>query len=312
MRNFKQKVSILLSLHVAVAMCSAAFAAETKAEFSDVSPDAWYADAVTYSTSNNLMSGTSETTFSPNLSMSRAMLATVLWRVDGSRLVSDAISFEDVASGAWYTEAIRWANSTGIMEGYHSRTFGSNDPVTREQIAALMFRYEKYRNSGVGVEGKLDFADSDQVGDWAAEAVVWVKQNQVMNGKPGNLFDPKGAASRAEVATILMGYRSREAMSKDAIYADGEYTATGQYGGLPSSITVSVTLVNDVITATKVTPHATNPTSLDLQQRFAEAVPAIVVGKRIDEVKVDRLAGSSGTPDGFNAAIEQIKEQSRK
>lgn len=98
----------------------------------------------------------------------------------------------------------------------------------------------------------------------------------------------------------------------NAEYKDGVYTAIGQYGNLPSSITVTVTLDDDVITDVKVTPHATDPTSLDLQRRFAKAVPAVVVGKRIDEVKVDRLAGSSGTPIGFNAAIEQIKEQAEE
>jgi uncharacterized protein with FMN-binding domain len=95
----------------------------------------------------------------------------------------------------------------------------------------------------------------------------------------------------------------------ESVYSDGVYEATGQYGSLPSSITVTVTLVDEVITDVKVTPHATNPTSLNLQRRFATAVPQVVVGKRIDEVKVGRLAGSSGTPDGFNDAIEQIKEQ---
>jgi uncharacterized protein with FMN-binding domain len=105
--------------------------------------------------------------------------------------------------------------------------------------------------------------------------------------------------------------RSSTATSDDSIYADGVYTATGQYGNLPSSIGVTVTLEDDVITAVEVTPHATNPTSLDLQRRFAAAVPAVVVGKPIDEVNVDRLAGSSATPAGFNAAIQQIKQQAR-
>jgi uncharacterized protein with FMN-binding domain len=104
--------------------------------------------------------------------------------------------------------------------------------------------------------------------------------------------------------------RLRSAISADA-YKDGIFTATGRYGSLPSSITVTVTLVDDVITTVRVAPHATNPTSLDLQRRFAAAVPAVVVGKRIDEVKVDRLAGSSSTPDGFNAAIRQIAAQAR-
>ena len=104
---------------------------------------------------------------------------------------------------------------------------------------------------------------------------------------------------------------SRAATQNEATYADGVYMATGQYGGLPSSITVTATLASGVITAVEVTPHATDPTSLDFLRRFAASVPAVVVGKRIDEVQVDRLAGSSGTPDGFNAALRRIQEQAR-
>lgn len=95
-------------------------------------------------------------------------------------------------------------------------------------------------------------------------------------------------------------------------YADGQYSAEGRYGGLPSSIGVTVTLSADIVTDVSVTPHATDPTSLDLQKRFAAAVPSVVVGRDIDEIKVDRLAGSSGTPQGFNAALERIKEQANK
>jgi uncharacterized protein with FMN-binding domain len=97
--------------------------------------------------------------------------------------------------------------------------------------------------------------------------------------------------------------------SRRSKYADGTYTATGQYGSLPSSIAVAVTLVDDVITAVTVTPRATDPTSLDYQTRFAQAIPALVVGRNIDEVNLSKVAGSSGTPDGFNAAIQRIKAQ---
>jgi uncharacterized protein with FMN-binding domain len=97
--------------------------------------------------------------------------------------------------------------------------------------------------------------------------------------------------------------------SRRSKYADGTYNATGQYGSLPSSIGVSVTIVDDVITAVTVTPHATDPTSLDYQTRFAQAIPALVVGRNIDEVNLSKVAGSSGTPDGFNAAIQRIKAQ---
>jgi uncharacterized protein with FMN-binding domain len=97
--------------------------------------------------------------------------------------------------------------------------------------------------------------------------------------------------------------------SRRSKYANGTYTATCQYGSLPSSIAVSVTLVDDVITAVTVTPQATDPTSRDYQTRFAQAIPALVVGRNIDEVNLSKVAGSSGTPDGFNAAIQQIKAE---
>lgn len=105
--------------------------------------------------------------------------------------------------------------------------------------------------------------------------------------------------------------RSSPESSDESGYADGVYSATGQYGGLPSSITVTLTLVGGVISAVEVVPHAEDPTSLDFQRRFAAAVPAFVVAKRVDEVKLDRLAGSSDTPEGFNAALQQIKDQAR-
>ena len=95
-------------------------------------------------------------------------------------------------------------------------------------------------------------------------------------------------------------------------YVDGRYTAIGWYGSLPSSITVTLSILDDVIAAVEVAPRATDPTSLDFQRRFAAAVPQVVVGRRIDEVKVDRLAGSSGTPAGFNDALRQIRAQARR
>ena len=115
---------------------------------------------------------------------------------------------------------------------------------------------------------------------------------------------PTGMAGVRPTAAADAGATSAQStLSEDSIYADGVYTTTGQYGGLPSSITVTVTLVDDVVTAVSVTPNATDPTSLEFQRRFAAAIPAVVVGKRIDEARVSRLAGSSATPDGFNAAI---------
>jgi uncharacterized protein with FMN-binding domain len=117
--------------------------------------------------------------------------------------------------------------------------------------------------------------------------------------------DGTSPSSASNTSVVVPGSPS----SRRSRYADGTYTAIGQYGSLPSSIGVSVTLVEGVITAVTVTPQATDPTSLDYQTRFAQAIPALVVGRTIDEVNLSKVAGSSGTPDGFNAAIQRIKAQ---
>jgi FAD:protein FMN transferase len=122
----------------------------------------------------------------------------------------------------------------------------------------------------------------------------------------------RAAVAAIAAAAAMAGCATAATDTTRAPYRDGVYTAIGRYGSLPSSITVRVTLRNSVIRAVRVTPHATDPTSLALQRRFAAAVPAVVVGKPIANVEVGRLAGSSGTPDGFNRAIEQIKKQARK
>ena len=117
---------------------------------------------------------------------------------------------------------------------------------------------------------------------------------------------------RAEAAPTTARVATTAPPSQRNRYADGTYTAAGQYGGGPSFITVKATLANGVITAVAVTPHATVPRSLELQRRFAAAVPKVVVGRPIDQVNVGRLAGSSNTPKGFNAAIRQIKDQASR
>jgi len=122
----------------------------------------------------------------------------------------------------------------------------------------------------------------------------------------------RAVVAAVAIAAVMAGCATAAPDTTPSPYRDGVYTATGRYGSLPSSITVRVTLRNGVVRAVRVTPHATDPTSLGLQRRFAAAVPAVVVGKPIATVQVGRLAGSSGTPDGFNRAIEQIKAQARR
>ena len=187
-------------------LSTAAFAAVSDTGFSDVAADAWYAEAAEYVRDNGLMSGVSATAFAPNDAMTRAMLAAVLYRLAGSPTVSGSDAFTDTVEGAWYSDAVLWASQQGVIGGYGGGLFGTSDPVTREQIAAILWRYAGSPASDRGT----DFADENAIASYAMDAVDWVRTNGIMNGKGGNMFDPKGNTTRAEVAAILMNYTRKE------------------------------------------------------------------------------------------------------
>lgn len=143
MRNLKRLLSVMLAAVTALALSVPAFAAVEDTGFSDVPANAWYAEAVEYVRDNGLMSGTSSTTFSPNGTMTRAMLATTLYREAGSPSVSGTDAFTDTQDGAWYGDAVLWASQEGVVSGYGNGLFGTNDPVSREQIATILWRYAR-------------------------------------------------------------------------------------------------------------------------------------------------------------------------
>lgn len=203
MRNLKKFTAFLLAVALTLALSMTyCFAAVNDTGFSDVDADAWYAEAVVYCRENGLMSGTSTATFSPNSTMTRAMLATVLYRIEGEPTVSGTDGFTDTVNGAWYANAVLWASQQGVMGGYGNGLFGTNDPVSREQIATILWRYHGSPESERGT----DFADESSIASYAMEAVDWVRANGIMNGMDGNIFSPKSSATRAQVATILMNY----------------------------------------------------------------------------------------------------------
>ena len=177
-------------------------AAESGGSFADVVPGVWYAGAVSYVYDNGLMSGISSSMFAPELSMSRAMLATVLYRMAGSPAVSGRDNFTDTENDTWYSDAVLWAQQNGYVTGYSSQTFGTNDPVTREQVATILWRYAGSPDASAGTP----YADGDEISSWAVPAVDWAQAEQVISGKPGNCFDPSGQATRAETAVILTRY----------------------------------------------------------------------------------------------------------
>lgn len=198
----KRVWSFLLVAAMLFSLSITACAAAEDTGFSDVAADAWYADAVEYVRDNGLMSGTSAVTFSPNGTTSRGQIAAILYRASGSPAVSGGAAFPDVADGAYYADASRWAAANGIITGYSDGSFGPSDPITRQQLAAILWRYAGRPSAGAG----QDYADESAIAGYAAAAVDWARASGVIGGKDGNRFDPNGSATRAQVAVILNRY----------------------------------------------------------------------------------------------------------
>ncbi|SBW04877.1 exported hypothetical protein [uncultured Eubacteriales bacterium] len=175
--------------------------------FADVRSGAWYYDAVKYAVQNGLFTGTTTTTFGPETDMSRAMLVTVLYRLEGKPAVTAGATFTDVENGQWYTDAVRWANATGIITGYDSGMFGTNDSVTREQLAAILYRYADYKGyDTTGADDLSAYSDASGVSPYARSAMEWAVDAGLITGITTGGLLPGDSASRAQVATILMRF----------------------------------------------------------------------------------------------------------
>lgn len=177
--------------------------------FADVAENAWYTDAVRYVYEHDLMDGIGSTTFAPDATTSRAMIATILWRMAGSPAVNGSIGFSDVADGQWYSEAIRWAASEGIVDGYGNGSFGPNDPITREQFAAMLWRYAESAGYDVSIGEStniLSYADAMNVSEYAIPAMQWACGSRVITGISEATLVPRGEATRAQAATMLMRF----------------------------------------------------------------------------------------------------------
>ena len=209
MKTCKRFGALLLALILTLSLSVTAYAAVEDTGFSDVAADAWYADAVTYVRDNGLMSGTSDTTFTPGGTMTRGMLVTTLYRMAGSPLLENedlGYPFADVPGDAWYADGVYWARLAGVVGGYSEDQFGPDDPVTREQIAVILWRYA----GSPAAESGTDFADEGSISAYAAQAVDWARTNGIVNGVEGNRFLPQSSATRAQVATILRNYLTME------------------------------------------------------------------------------------------------------
>ena len=172
--------------------------------FTDVSEKDWFYGDVMFVYENGLMLGTSKTLFSPHGTATRGMMATILWRMEGSPAPKGKNSFTDVEAGKWYADAITWTAENGIFAGYGKDKFGPDDPITREQLAAIFYRYADYKGYDLTVKGNPDtFKDADKITDYAKTAMQWTVGSGLVKGKSSNLLDPQGTATRAEIAAML-------------------------------------------------------------------------------------------------------------
>lgn len=176
-----------------------------KFSFIDVSTGDWFAPAVDYVSAKGMMNG-SNGYFSPYDSLTRGMIAQILYNLEGGT-GSFAIAYPDVSASDWYANAVSWVSANGIMSGYGSGLFGANDSVTREQLALTLYSYAKVKGYDTSASAELTaFADGASTSEWAKPAMQWAVANGLFSGKTGNRLDPQGTATRAEVASILMRF----------------------------------------------------------------------------------------------------------
>ena len=218
MRNLKRLGAMALMLVLAFSLAVLVFAAVDDTGFSDVDAGAWYAEAVVYCREHDLMAGTGENRFDPESDLTRAQLATVLYRIEGTPAVTGKDAFTDTPDGAWYSDAVLWASQRNLMGGYGGGQFGPNDPVSREQMTTILWRYA----GSPGADGASDYTDETSIAAYAAAAVDWSAVHSIVTPVSGGVFAPKNNATRAQVADALMHFDRSRKSSSNASEAGGQ------------------------------------------------------------------------------------------
>ncbi|MBQ6431641.1 MAG: S-layer homology domain-containing protein [Oscillospiraceae bacterium] len=229
----KKAISILLCAALFAVFCAVPAGATSLHPFSDVVPGSWYEHGVIYAYEKGMMVGTSKTEFSPNTDTTRAMIVTILYRLEGSPEVERTDSFTDVPDNEWYSDAVAWAAQKHIVDGYGNGKFGPQDSITRQQLAAILYRYTAYKGMSVSANGwASSYPDVGSVSTWAVAAMQWAVKEGYITGSliNGQVFLlPEASASRAQIATILMRYLNsgdEEAIDLSALEAYGREYAT--------------------------------------------------------------------------------------
>lgn len=176
-------------------------------KFEDVYVSDWYFDAVQYVYENDMMAGTSDITFSPNQTTTRGMIVTILYRLEGEPTVTGTTAFTDVTANQYYANAVAWAVQNGIVAGSDATTFAPNNAITREQMAAILYRYAQFKGYDVSAKADLStYIDAADVSAYATDAMAWASQTGLITGTSATTLSPAGQATRAQVATILMRF----------------------------------------------------------------------------------------------------------
>ncbi len=176
-------------------------------KFTDVDTTQWYHEAIDYVIEAGMMNGVAADKFAPNSTTTRGMIVTILYRLEGEPAVAGASAFTDVESGAWYADPIAWAAAKGVVNGTSPTTFDPNDPITREQMAAILYRYASYKGYDVAEKADLSsYTDAGQISAYAADAMAWANAEGLITGVTKTTLEPQGNATRAQVATILMRF----------------------------------------------------------------------------------------------------------
>lgn len=210
-------------------MPTAAFATNSDMSFTDVKKTDWFYEAVKYAYENGLMNGTGDNRFSPNATITRGMIVTILYRMEGEPATTGD-KFSDVVADQYYADAVAWASANAIVEGYGNGKFGPDDPVTREQLATILYRYVQYKGYASNASGDLAaFADGDSVSDYAVKAMKWAVAAEIIKGTDGNRLAPNGTATRAEAATMLMRFCMGVVPTEYAVTFKYNYEDKGVY-----------------------------------------------------------------------------------
>ena len=209
MKKAKRFLSVLLTLCMVLGLLpTSVFASNQNMPFSDVDASDWFYDSVQYVYENSMMSGTGEDTFSPDTTTTRGMIVTILHSMEG-KPAAKGQTFGDVAADQYYANAVAWASANGIVSGYSNGNFGPNDPITREQMAAILYKYAIYKDYDVSAgenTNLLGYDDAQEISKYAVPAIQWAVADGLMSGTTESTLDPAGSATRAQVATMLMRF----------------------------------------------------------------------------------------------------------